>query len=106
MAASLGTKCIISDEATTSSGTKASVTNTVRPERGPLISGLVVMDTVNVRQQKEKQTYYRQFVKLLTQEVRQFFKRDVHELKRAVPELTPQMTRLVRELNEYDNRRP
>jgi hypothetical protein len=57
-----------------------------------LIRCLAEMDSMEVRQQKERQTYYRLLLDFLAQEVRRFFKRDVEHLSAG----------LVREINEHD----
>jgi|SRR4029079_4115645 glucose-6-phosphate 1-dehydrogenase len=53
---------------------------------------LAEMDSMEARQQKEKQTYYRLLLDFLAQEVRRFFKRDVEHLGPG----------LVREINDHD----
>jgi hypothetical protein len=45
------------------------------------------MDTLEARQQKDKQTYYRLLLNLLAEEVRRFFKRNDQEPSPRVAEL-------------------
>jgi predicted house-cleaning noncanonical NTP pyrophosphatase (MazG superfamily) len=51
------------------------------------VISLADMDTLEVRQRKDKETYYRLLLNLLAEEVRRFFKRNDQEPSPRVAEL-------------------